>query len=112
MKTILDIYTDHSLDGNKMVKTTRAQLFEDEGMIRTIHIVYIRVAGRTKTCHTDKRVLDRESGDYFPGYHLKDVTYKEAMVILKEWESLPAKDVYKQGRGLLKSETRYLKETE
>lgn len=108
MKTLLVIHTAHRLDGGKMVEDISAELYDDEGMIRTIHILNIRIAGRTTICHSDTRILSRETGNYLPGCRRKDITYKEAASTLEEWKALPVVDVYSRSQGLLKSETRYL----
>lgn len=107
--TILTTTRDCSRAGRSWVVTTSGELYLDKGMIRTIKTITLETHGRSKTCHLETRILDRESGRYYPIPEPKELTYKEGNALLNTWLALPFSEAYKCGAGTIQGETRYLK---
>ena len=107
--TILTITDSCRLDKNILEATTRAELYLDEGVTRTIEILEIVKRGkRFNHAYLDTRILDRDTGKYAPGDRRHDTDRKTVEKLLSEWRALPVMDSRRLFVSSTKIETRYL----
>ena len=107
--TILTITESRRLDKNTLETTVHAELYLDEGLTRTIEVLEIVKRGkRFNRAYLDTRIMDRDTGKYWPGDRRRDTDRKTAEKLLSEWQALPVQDSRRLFVSTTKIETRYL----